>query len=305
MLMCFCLFISLFILQANTEVNQVEAAQHVMEEFQVHNEAHDLVRRDAKRRRRKMKSKKRSKNRRKHLKKKGMKRGRMSRQSIVLEGEHCQYIDFATARSSGSGCVDGTKMVIKNKAGNRKQFLIANSKTIYGFVEAGGKKFATDCSSYTDKTCNIQCKAVSGLSSVSLSGSSKKKIPSQARVYSGSSCEWIDLNKVSSNGVGCANGYKFVIKPKSGIRRQLLFVDGKTILAFVTKGAKFADCSSYTEVTSQVDCKAVASLDTVTLPAACSATGATAAPTAATTASAAGKTDLAVARLARPQGAKQ
>lgn len=130
MLMCFCLFISLFILQANTEggfltelkesqtfaqVNQVEAAQHVMEEFQVHNEAHDLVRRDAKRRRRKMKSKKRSKNRRKHLKKKGMKRGRMSRQSIVLEGEHCQYIDFATARSSGSGCVDGTKMVIKNK----------------------------------------------------------------------------------------------------------------------------------------------------------------------------------------------
>ena len=44
------------------------------------------------------------------------------------------------------------------RAGNRKQFLIANSKTIYGFVEAGGKKFATDCSSYTDKTCNIQCK---------------------------------------------------------------------------------------------------------------------------------------------------
>lgn len=46
----------------------------------------------------------------------------------------------------------------------------------------------------------VYCKylqAVSGLSSVSLSGSSKKKIPSQARVYSGSSCEWIDLNKVS------------------------------------------------------------------------------------------------------------
>ena len=35
--------------------------------------------------------------------------------SVVLEGEHCQYIDFANARSSGSGCVDGTKMVIKNK----------------------------------------------------------------------------------------------------------------------------------------------------------------------------------------------
>ena len=36
-------------------------------------------------------------------------------EEAVLYGEHCQYIDFATARSSGSGCVDGTKMVIKNK----------------------------------------------------------------------------------------------------------------------------------------------------------------------------------------------
>ena len=40
--------------------------------------------------------------------------GRKGR-SVVLQGEHCQYIDFAEARSSGSGCVDGTKMVVKNK----------------------------------------------------------------------------------------------------------------------------------------------------------------------------------------------
>merc|ERR1719411_2531419 len=71
-------------------------------------------------------------------------------QSFVLQGEHCQFIDFAKARSSGSGCVDGTKMVVKNKPGHCKQFLIADSRTIYGFVEKGGKKFATDCSSYTD-----------------------------------------------------------------------------------------------------------------------------------------------------------
>ena len=44
------------------------------------------------------------------------------------------------------------------RAGNRKQFLIADSRTIYGFVEKGGKKFATDCSSYTDRTCEIKCK---------------------------------------------------------------------------------------------------------------------------------------------------
>ena len=111
---------------------------------------------------------------------------------------------------------------------------------------------------------------MTGLSSISLSRSAKKKIPAGARVYSGSNCEWIDLNKVNSDGIGCANGYKFVIKPQSGLerlqlrlfhisssgnRRQMLFVDGKTILAFVTRGSKFADCSSFTEVTSQVDCK--------------------------------------------------
>ena len=49
-------------------------------------------------------------------------------------------------------------------------------------------------------------------------------------------------------------------------------MEGKTILAFVRRGNKFADCSSsggYTEVTSQVDCKAVANLGSVTLPAPC------------------------------------
>ena len=55
-----------------------------------------------------------------------------------------------------------------------------------------------------------------------------------------------------------------------GHRRQLLFVDGKTILAFVARGSKFVDCSSYTEVTSQLDCKAIANLETVSLPAPCS-----------------------------------
>ena len=32
-------------------------------------------------------------------------------------------------------------------------------------------------------------------------------------------------------------------------------MDGKTILAFVPVGQKFTQCSSYTEVTAQVDCK--------------------------------------------------
>ena len=43
------------------------------------------------------------------------KNGRKSRNPYQLKGEHCQYIDFANARFSGSGCVDGTKTMVKNK----------------------------------------------------------------------------------------------------------------------------------------------------------------------------------------------
>jgi len=201
--------------------------------------------------------------------------GANSRQSIVLEGEHCQYIDFATARTLGSGCVDGTKMVIRNRRGHRKQFLIADSKTIYAFVQAGGKKFATDCTSgYTDRTCEIQCKPVPGLETISLRRSRRKEV--RPNVYHGEACDWIDLNKVNTDGVssyvagvGCGSGFKFVVKPGTGVRRQFLFVEGKTILAFVGRRNKFADCSRYTEVTSQVECRAVANLGSVTLPASC------------------------------------
>ena len=47
-------------------------------------------------------------------------------------------------------------------------------------------------------------------------------------------------------------------------------MEGKTILAFVRRGNKFADCDRPTEVTFRVNCKVVANLDSVTLPASCS-----------------------------------
>ena len=63
------------------------------------------------------------------------------------------------------------------------------------------------------------------------------------------------MNKVKDN-TDCDNGDKFVIKNKRGTnRRQLLNVEGKTILAFVPNGQKFTSCSSFTEVTTQVGCK--------------------------------------------------
>ena len=90
------------------QVNDVEDAENVLNDHEFSNEVHDLVRREARR-------KKKTNSKKKQNPIFARRSGASSRQSIVLEGEHCQYIDFATARTSGSGCVDGTKMVIKNK----------------------------------------------------------------------------------------------------------------------------------------------------------------------------------------------
>ena len=40
--------------------------------------------------------------------------------------------------------------------GNRKQFLIADSRTIFAIAQKG-QKFPT-CTSFSDKTCDVQCK---------------------------------------------------------------------------------------------------------------------------------------------------
>ena len=40
---------------------------------------------------------------------------RGGRQNIAFEGENCQFVDFGEIRSMGTGCEDGTKMVLKNK----------------------------------------------------------------------------------------------------------------------------------------------------------------------------------------------
>ena len=78
---------------------------------------------------------------------------------------------------------------------NRKQFLMADSKTIYAFAPRG-EKFPT-CNSFTDKSCYIKCKPVEGLSSVSLAQSRKRSVTVRSgRVYTGNDCEWIDLNEV-------------------------------------------------------------------------------------------------------------
>ena len=72
----------------------------------------------------------------------------------------------------------GSKFVIKQERGTRKQFLILNGEAVLAFVK-NGEKFA-DCDAYTEVTTNIQCKEVDGLKTVDL-----EKAPS-----SGESGQW-------------------------------------------------------------------------------------------------------------------
>ena len=89
---------------------------------------------------------------------------------------------------------------------------------------------------------------------MSLDGRTIRQKSALGRVYTGSTCEYITLGSITSNS-GCDDGTKFVIKQVTGVRKQFLILNGTPILGFVTKGEKFADCSSYTEVTLNVDCK--------------------------------------------------
>merc|ERR1712212_99935 len=92
------------------------------------------------------------------------------------------------------------------------------------------------------------------------------------RIYTGSACEYIKLSDITANS-GCVDGTKFLIKKDDTVRKQLLIMSGTPILAFVTKNTKFANCSSFTEVTMQVDCKTVDGLSDVDLSANSSSSG--------------------------------
>ena len=87
------------------------------------------------------------------------------KQGRVIRGNDCEYIKIASIVSN-SGCSSGSKFVIKQRAGVRKQFLIMNGEAILAFVNKG-KKF-TACDSYTEVTSSVVCKVVSGLADVDI-----------------------------------------------------------------------------------------------------------------------------------------
>ena len=67
---------------------------------------------------------------------------------------------------------------------------------------------------------------------------------------------------------------KFVLKAKSGSRKQFLIMESKVIMAFAGRGKKFTACSAFNDITSTVTCKTVDGLAAVDLSA--GATGAVA-----------------------------
>eukprot|EP00090_Calanus_glacialis_P003469 TRINITY_DN12566_c0_g1_i1.p1 TRINITY_DN12566_c0_g1~~TRINITY_DN12566_c0_g1_i1.p1 ORF type:complete len:284 (-),score=70.72 TRINITY_DN12566_c0_g1_i1:64-915(-) len=215
-----------------------------------------------------------------------------------ITGKDCEYIKLCDVIKNG-GCEDGNKFVIRKMKGTRKQFLILNGNPVLGFVQK--KKKFTSCKSYTQITANLKCKVVSGLSSLNLTSSSNNSSSSAnsssssnnstffksvfleklddkdiiestpveeptivERVIRGNDCEFIKICDVTSN-TGCSDGNKLVLKKKTGLRRQFLLLNGSPVLGFVQRKKKFTSCSSYTDITAQVDCKGVSGLNNVDL----------------------------------------
>merc|ERR1719320_953078 len=124
-----------------------------------------------------------------------------------------------------------------------------------------------------------------------------KQRTATGRVYKGNDCEYIKLGSVTVND-GWTDGNKFVIKQVSGVRKQFLILNGEVVLGFVKKGKKFAACTSYTEVTTSVDCKVVSGLSDVDLSASSSNNATTTAAAFDTTTAAAADTTTAAAAAA-------
>merc|ERR1712106_543266 len=91
----------------------------------------------------------------------------------VIRGNDCEFVKLCSVT-----CSDGNKLVLKKKKGLRRQFLLLNGSPVLGFVQR--KKKFTSCASFTDVTDQVDCKGVSGLSSVDLSSSSNSSASSNS-----------------------------------------------------------------------------------------------------------------------------
>jgi len=112
--------------------------------------------------------------------------------------------------------------------------------------------------------CSLQCRAfsldagdITEVPVLEVDLSSVKYRVATGRKLEGDSCEFVSLCNVTDIA-GCDDGTKFVIKTSSSsVRKQFLILNGNAVLAFVGNGQKFANCSTFTEVTTDIKCKAV------------------------------------------------
>merc|ERR1719150_318522 len=83
-----------------------------------------------------------------------------------LRGAACDYISLCRV-----SCPDGSKFVVKQEPGVRKQFLVLNGESVLAFVakrsEDNAVKFA-QCDTYRDITDKVGCKPVEGAAGLSL-----------------------------------------------------------------------------------------------------------------------------------------
>ena len=63
---------------------------------------------------------------------------------------------YSKVRDVGNNCIDGTKFVIQQPKGTRKQFISIEGKVVLAFLKIGNR-FA-DCETFTEITENITCK---------------------------------------------------------------------------------------------------------------------------------------------------
>lgn len=93
----------------------------------------------------------------------------------VLRGKTCQWIDFQKIRDAGESCRDGSKYVLQQDRGTRKQLLCVDGKLILAFVKNGDK--FVNCSEMVDVTPQVICKNIQGLENIALPSSSPTPSP--------------------------------------------------------------------------------------------------------------------------------
>jgi hypothetical protein len=52
--------------------------------------------------------------------------------------------------------------------------------------------------------------------------------------------------------MGCPDGQKIVLKPARGVSRKFMVLNNKVLIAFVSKGKLFSDCSATSDITKAV-----------------------------------------------------